>query len=632
MKKTLLCLTLAGLLSACGGSDNDSSSSPNPSPSNTTKTGVLTDGPVSGATYTINGVSKRTNAQGEFEYQEGDEITFSIGNIEIGTVTGADRITPVELADDVTTRTNLLIFLQSLDSEGDHDDGIQIPDSVSELDADSIDFSKSTTEFITSFQPVLQKIEIFKDKVVVSATEAQANFNQTLLKDIVGVWYAKNAESEIVLQVTSDGKYLIGEPIVSSPSDSANGMEYGELSVNAVAGELWAQSSIDTNEDWGLNDFGKKRDMKISFDGTQLKISEAQNLNESATFTKVPHHNSGIVGAWSSSSGKQLFVFNTDNTYIMVDAVGDDQVEVGETPCGGPGIEYGNYQLQNGKLLVNTPPIIDTNGCAGLSDNDAHLGLPVTIATNSLTFTVSDEGSFTLSRLNGKDTEVEDVNQTFLKDIAGVWYAKNEESEVVLQITKDGKYMLGEPIFSAPSDSANGMEYGELSIDAKSGTLRAQASIDTNEDWGLTDFGVTRDMKISLNGTELKISEAQNPNESATFTKFPRHNSGIIGAWSSSSGKQLFVFKTDNTYTLIDAVGDDQVEAGETPCGGPGIEYGTYQLQNGKLFVNAIAIDTNGCAGLSDTNAHLGLSGTIGTNTLTFTVSGEGTFTLSRLN
>ncbi len=48
MKKTLLCLTLAGLLSACGGSDNDSGSS-DPPPSNTTKTGVLTDGPVSGA-------------------------------------------------------------------------------------------------------------------------------------------------------------------------------------------------------------------------------------------------------------------------------------------------------------------------------------------------------------------------------------------------------------------------------------------------------------------------------------------------------------------------------------------------------------------------------------------------------
>lgn len=412
MKKTLLCLTLAGLLSACGGSDNDSGSSP-PPPSSSLKTGILTDGPVSGATYTINGVSKRTNAQGEFEYQEGDEITFSIGNIEIGTVTGAHRITPVELADDVTTRTNLLIFLQSLDSEGDHDDGIQIPDSVSELDADSIDFSKPTTEFITSFQPVLQKIEIFKDKVVVSATEAQANFNKTLLKDIVGVWYAKNAESEIVLQVTSDGKYLIGEPIVSSPSDSANGMEYGELSVNAVAGELWAQSSIDTNEDWGLNDFGKKRDMKISFDGTQLKISEAQNLNESATFTKVPQNNSSIAGAWNSSSGKQLFVFNLDNnTYIMVDAVGDDQVEVGETPCGGPGIEYGKYRVQDGKLFVDNI-LIDTNGCAGLSNNSANSssGLPVTVNTTSLTLHEPNEGTFILTRPNIEGTTTSSASQ-----------------------------------------------------------------------------------------------------------------------------------------------------------------------------------------------------------------------------
>ncbi len=68
----------------------------------------------------------------------------------------------------------------------------------------------------------------------------------------MGFGTQKVLNSEMVLQVTSDGKYLIGEPIVSSPSDSANGMEYGELSVNAVAGDLWAQSSIDTNEDWGL--------------------------------------------------------------------------------------------------------------------------------------------------------------------------------------------------------------------------------------------------------------------------------------------------------------------------------------------------------------------------------------------
>lgn len=43
-------------------------------------------------------------------------------------------------------------------------------------------------------------------------------------------------------------------------------------------------------------------------------------------------------------------------------------------------------------------------------------------------------------------------------------------------------------------------------------------------------------------------------------------------------------------------------------------------------------IDTNGCAGLSETHAHLGLSGTIDAIILTLTGSGEGGFTLSRLN
>ena len=51
MKKTLLCLTLAGLLSAWGGSDNDSDSNTNPPPSSATQIGVLTDGPVAGVKY-----------------------------------------------------------------------------------------------------------------------------------------------------------------------------------------------------------------------------------------------------------------------------------------------------------------------------------------------------------------------------------------------------------------------------------------------------------------------------------------------------------------------------------------------------------------------------------------------------
>lgn len=93
-------------------------------------------------------------------------------------------------------------------------------------------------------------------------------------------------------------------------------------------------------------------------------------------------------------------------------------------------------------------------------------------------------------------------------------------------------------------------------------------------------------MKIFFDSTQLKISEAQNPDESAIFTKITLHNSGIIGAWSSGSGKQLFVFKVNHTYTLVDAIGHDQVEAGDTSCSGAGIEYGNYQIRDSKLFVD----------------------------------------------
>ncbi len=36
------------------------------------------------------------------------------------------RITPLDLAESENARTNLMVFLQSLDANGDHSDGIEI--------------------------------------------------------------------------------------------------------------------------------------------------------------------------------------------------------------------------------------------------------------------------------------------------------------------------------------------------------------------------------------------------------------------------------------------------------------------------------------------------------------------------
>lgn len=395
MKKALFSLALSTLLVACGGGSDGTGSS------NTTKIGVLTDGPVAGASYVINGVTKKTNSAGEFEYRDGDQVEFLIGNISIGTVPAGERVTPVELSEDkdASYLVNLLIFLQSLDSDGDHEDGIQIPDNISFTGANNnINFNQSTEDFIIDFQPILNSFPDFENKEVVSPDLAKENFSKALLKDIVGVWFAKNDESEIVLQINADGTYLIGEPIPSEPTSSSNGMEYGELEIDATTGTFNAYTYIDTNEDWGLNDEGETRDMTISFDGTTLKIAEKNNPDESASFTKVVRNNTGIVGAWRLTSNLQLFVFNSNGTYIMVDPIGDDQIEEGEQGCGGPGIEYGKYRVANNKLFIDETSI-DTNGCAGLDNSDSS-GIDISINQTTLTLTIADEGSFAFTRLN----------------------------------------------------------------------------------------------------------------------------------------------------------------------------------------------------------------------------------------
>ena len=86
-------------------------------------TGVLLDSPVEGVTFQTATQSGVTNVAGEFQYQAGEMVTFSVGDIVLGTAKGADIITAVELTGsfDPTDQAaiNLLVFLQSIDEDAE---------------------------------------------------------------------------------------------------------------------------------------------------------------------------------------------------------------------------------------------------------------------------------------------------------------------------------------------------------------------------------------------------------------------------------------------------------------------------------------------------------------------------------
>lgn len=131
--KTSLSLISLVLLSACGG---NSSSNPTAENSPTTeeianKTGVgyYVDGPVEGVEYDCGNQNGVTDNNGTFTFEEGENCTFTLGGITLREVNAS------ELEDNMILFENNLEtsqLLQTLDNDGDSDNGIQIAQNVLE--------------------------------------------------------------------------------------------------------------------------------------------------------------------------------------------------------------------------------------------------------------------------------------------------------------------------------------------------------------------------------------------------------------------------------------------------------------------------------------------------------------------
>ena len=96
--------------------------------------GTLVDAPVAGVQYESGSLAGITGNNGEFQYEVGNTVRFSIGDIPLGIpVTGKAVITPLDLVAGGTADTpaviNIARLLQSLDSEPG-DEVITIPPEV----------------------------------------------------------------------------------------------------------------------------------------------------------------------------------------------------------------------------------------------------------------------------------------------------------------------------------------------------------------------------------------------------------------------------------------------------------------------------------------------------------------------
>jgi hypothetical protein len=388
-----IALLSAVVLTACGGGGGGTTSStPAASVVSGSSTGVLTDSAIQGVSYTTSsGVTGITDASGNYKFNPGDTVTFKLGSVSLGTVTANGIISPIDLAaGDANKYRNVLVLVQSLDSDGNPSNGITISAAAAAALPSSLNLAQTAeATFATS---IASAVTTSGSGGVVSAANANTHFLSQALALVSSNVYtfipADNTAGHFgMLRVSSSGEYLQGEVGAAQTPQFQPGVEYGNLSIDiadAYGFHLVSTPIIDTNLTAGVNN-GNSPCQRIIPVGTGIYApNTSQNVlpcnfqpGTPTSLKKAENDPKGIVGVWARGSATtvmtETFVFTSNGNFLTVDPIH-------------PGVESGTYTFNSATNTLTIPTTLpyDTNGPAGLSDG--------TINSTTRTIVLSSDG------------------------------------------------------------------------------------------------------------------------------------------------------------------------------------------------------------------------------------------------
>ncbi|MFT4541406.1 MAG: hypothetical protein ACI835_003867 [Planctomycetota bacterium] len=245
--------------------------------------GLFIDSAVGGMFYESGDLSGLTDSAGTFEFEEGENVQFSIGGIELPLVAGDIVLTPLQLVDDADdhldpTVTNVARFLQTIDDDQDPSNGITISAAVRAGAADmSLDFETSIADFavdpnVTNAISVLTFITSAGERALVSASSAQNHLQTTILGAFAGSYsgtfngddsgtFALGIDASGVITGTGDsndeGSFAIsGTADASGATDLLGGSVStgatfgGEVHLDGTISGTWENAFFGDNGNW----------------------------------------------------------------------------------------------------------------------------------------------------------------------------------------------------------------------------------------------------------------------------------------------------------------------------------------------------------------------------------------------
>ncbi|WP_457744629.1 BspA family leucine-rich repeat surface protein [Sulfurimonas sp.] len=219
MKKDIaISIISAVFLVGCG--SGGSSTSPSTPP--TTSQAQFVDSPISNLDYTLNSSIQNnvTDNEGTFYYTSADKnITFKVGEMVLGTVKlplKSNKVLPSELIGiDANNTTNenlikIIRFLQSLDDDGDVNNGIQITDTQKDDINNLLDTNTSYNKnFIDNNISIINNLVTAAGKNLILEKMARNNYAKTLEKygytptkmPFITVWEVSGDDKNITIPI-----------------------------------------------------------------------------------------------------------------------------------------------------------------------------------------------------------------------------------------------------------------------------------------------------------------------------------------------------------------------------------------------------------------------------------------------
>ncbi len=432
------------------------------------QTGIFIDSAVAGITYTTSpgGFTGITTATGQYEFAEGDTVVFSIGELTFPAAPAKGVITPADLAESADPanadriKTNIAALLQTLDTDGNPDNGITIGQAAAAA-ATSVNFNQPYETFATSTAvTTLVANSGSPTTALVSDTAARAHLEASMKKLLVGAWYVKGDTYQYALVINSADSYAA----IDSDSAAENGiaLELGNYSWDQTTGVVTLSNVTRTDADLDANPPMADGNV-LRFNGNVLTLTDG---DETFTLNRLlPTEQSPLQGGWMMEAEDATVVFAfTGSDYLMGQMSEEDEV-------GQAGAEAGTYtyDVETNEVVVQTTA--DSNGqwglshpCAVLDLEDANdlscgpegrniiqtfmvTGDTLTFISEADTLASGEEEEYAFERVNGvPDGDIHlklQLTMTLVEYSQGMFYA-NSDNTATMQCDRYEERVVGD--------------------------------------------------------------------------------------------------------------------------------------------------------------------------------------------